>query len=113
MKEILALPETFCIADTPFPTEWLMVNTGLWLCDFTQPWVEKVCFAILDDIRREGDGRFRPMALPEDWNFSGWCARQGLRVFATRAVPVVHHGRAGYRNDVSWGDWDSDHGDPG
>jgi hypothetical protein len=110
MKEIFDLPETFSIADTAVPEQWLMVNTGLWICDFTKPWVEQVAFSILDSILCE-NGRFQARALPEDWNFSGWCARQGLRVFATRKLPVVHHGRAAYGNDRVWGEWPTDQGD--
>jgi hypothetical protein len=110
LKELQGLPPTFSASDTAHPHQWLMVNTGLWLCDFTRPWVEEVCFNIIDAIVREA-GRFAPRALPEDWNFSGWCARKGLRVFATRAVKVGHHGTACFRNDSAWGDWDTDKGD--
>jgi hypothetical protein len=110
MKEIYDLPETFSIADTTVRDHWLMVNTGLWICDFTKPWVEQVVFSILDSIICE-NGRFQARSLPEDWNFSGWCARQGLRVFATRKLPVVHHGRAAYGNDEVWGEWQTDQGD--
>jgi hypothetical protein len=110
MKEIYDLPETFSIADTDNPDHWLMVNTGLWVCDFTKPWVTNVVFSILDSIVHE-DGRFQARTLPEDWNFSGWCARQELRVFATRKVPVLHHGRSSYSNERVWGEWHTDQGD--
>jgi hypothetical protein len=109
MKQVMALPETFSAADIE-PGAHLMVNTGLWVCDFTAPWVEDACFEIRDRITRTG-GRFVANVLPEDWNFSGLCARQGLRVFATRKVPVAHHGTATFRNDAVWGDWDHDQGD--
>ena len=55
--------------------------------------------------------RGRAHVLPEDWNFSGWCARKGLRVFATRKVSVGHHGTMCYTNDGPWGAWDTDQGD--
>jgi hypothetical protein len=111
MKQIMEMPETFDISDTGFPGRWLMVNTGLWVCDFTRPWVEKVCFSILDATVQADDGTFKPQTLPEDWNFSGFCAREGLKVFATRKVPVTHHGNAGYDNQHAWGEWAYDRGD--
>jgi len=111
MREIFELPETFAVEHTTTPGHWLMVNTGLWLCDFTKTWITDVCFSILDGMTRE-NGVHAPRALPEDWNFSGWCARRGLKVFATRKVPLVHHGRAGYVNSRVWGEWETDKGDP-
>jgi hypothetical protein len=112
MKEIHeTLPPTFSIHDTPWKDHWLMVNTGLWVCDFSKPWVEHVCFSILDSVIKTEDGRFQARTLPEDWNFSGWCARKGLRVFATRVLNVSHHGRGIFRNDTVWGDWQTDLGD--
>jgi hypothetical protein len=111
MKEACALPETFSILDTTRPEHWLMINTGLWICDFTKPWVEEVCFSILDATKKREDGTFTAHALPEDWNFSGHCARKGLKVFATTKVKVSHHGRAGFTNDRPWGDWETDKGD--
>jgi hypothetical protein len=111
MREVMALPPTFCAADTPFPDEWLMVNTGLWLAKLTEPWCEEVCFSVLDATFKDEDGLFKARALSEDWNFSGWCARKGLKVFATRAVAVGHHGKACYGNDSVWGEWDTDRGD--
>jgi len=112
IKEVMELPTTFdrYDADRP-PQEILMVNTGLWICDFTRPWVEKVCFHILDGITREADGLFQARAVPEDWNFSQWLAEQGLRVFATSRVKAIHHGRAGYANDHAWGTYATDEGD--
>ena len=113
LAEVLELPRTFSAANRfAVPGDYLMVNTGLWLCDFTKPWVEEVYFEIRDGIVRNPDtGRFQANVLPEDWNFSGWCARRGLKVVATQAVAVAHHGQATYRNDHRWGDWDRDHGD--
>lgn len=110
MKELHELPATFSAKDID-PSQWLMINTGLWVCDFTRPWVEEVCFSILDQTCRDGRGNFEARTLPEDWNFSGWAARQGLKVYATRIIPAVHHGRAAYPNDTVWGDWPTDRGD--
>jgi hypothetical protein len=122
MTEVFRLPVTFsaahCAQFSPpgescvrAPAGQLMVNTGLWLCDFTKPWVEEAYFEIRDRIVAGSAGRFQANVLPEDWNFSGWCARKGLKVWATRAVKVSHHGPASYRNDTAWGEWETDLGD--
>ncbi len=110
MSEVFKLPLTFNENDLP-PNRDLMINTGLWVCDFTRPWVDEVCFEIRDGINRTSLGQHRATVLPEDWNFSGWCARRGLRVFATRKVPVTHFGTAPFRNTEAWGTWSSDRGD--
>ncbi len=91
--------------------EVLLVNTGLWICRFDRPWVERVCFHILDGITRGEDGLFQARAIPEDWNFSSWCAENELRVFGTRKVRVQHHGMAAYANDHAWGTCTTDEGD--
>jgi hypothetical protein len=111
MREVLRFPETFDAAGVGKPDQWLMVNTGLWICDLRDPWVEEVCFNIVDATGYDTQGQFYPRCIPEDWNFSGWCARRGLRVFATRKVPVGHHGNVEFRNDRAWGEWDQDQGD--
>jgi hypothetical protein len=109
-RESMAPGESMAPATLPNAVD-LVVNTGLWICDFTRPWVEEVCFSIVDAVCRNEQGEFEAKCLPEDWNFSGWCAREGLRVFATSKVAVTHHGRAGYRNDHPWGEWQTDRGD--
>jgi len=115
VREALQLPPTFSAADLPTlgkpAGQHLMVNTGLWVCRFTDSWIEEVCFTIRDAIGRLPDGRFWPRCVPEDWGFSAWCAERGLKVFATRAVSVIHHGRAGYTNARPWGEWETDQGD--
>jgi len=109
MAEVFKLPVTFAAHDIGKGD--LMVNTGLWLCDFTQPWVEEAYFEIRDRIVAKNNGCFQANVLPEDWNFSGWAARKGLKVWATRAVKVTHHGNAAFRNDHVWGEWQTDIGD--
>jgi hypothetical protein len=103
MTEIHTLPESFTIAQTDSPDQVLAVNTGLWVCDFTDEWVEKVTFTIRDGIQKGEDGLFRAAVMPEDWDFSAQCARLGLSVGATRKVVVDHYGRKAYRNDQVWG----------
>jgi hypothetical protein len=115
MNEVMDLPETFTAGDIPRsagrPEHHLMVNTGLWLCRFTEAWIEEVFFEIRDCIVRHPSGRFVANVLPEDWNFSGWCARKGLKALATRKVKAVHHGNTGFSNQGKWGDWNTDLGD--
>lgn len=113
LKEVYRLPETFCEADLERAgiKGQLVVNTGLWVCDFTKPWVEEACFNIGDAIRKEPDGTFRTLVLPEDWNFSHWAGRKGLKVYATRKVQVTHWGEAAYGSGPPQGGWETDLGD--
>lgn len=87
---------TFQASDVPCSI--LCVNTGLWVCDFTKPWVEQIHFEVRDSIEREQSGEFVAKNLPEDWNFSIQCARLGVKVFATTLLSVTHFGREGYSN---------------
>jgi predicted O-methyltransferase YrrM len=112
MREVCRFPKTFDSAGLGFSGKWLAINTGLWLCRFTEKWVDEFSgFAILDAIKGHADGIRRAAVLSEDWNFSRWCGQQGLRVFATRAVHVNHHGPTAYPNHEPWGTWESDLGD--
>jgi hypothetical protein len=114
LKEVYRLPETFSAQDLPrlgirAP---LVVNTGLFVCDFTKSWADEFVFRQADDVVRLPDGTFRPLNLPEDWGFSGWCNQRGLRVFATRKVPVVHwNGDTPWDNGPHEDGWDTDLGD--
>lgn len=107
--ELHRLPETF--AASALGDGELMVNTGLWAARFDDWWEDFPGFTITDAIVKEPDGTFRAGVMPEDWAFSQWCHNRGLRVFATRAVPVVHYGRSGFANDRPWGEWLTDKGD--
>jgi len=113
LRELYQLPETFGIEDIAWAPEGshLAVNTGLWVCRFTAPWVEKVCFNIADAIVKGDDGTYRAHVLPEDWNFSRWLHQQGLRVRCTRKVTAGHTGKSRFANDRPWGDWSEDLGD--
>ncbi len=114
LKEVHQLPETFCAADlaqlgihTP-----MVVNTGLMLVDFTQPWSDEWHFSIGDAIQKQPDGTFSPACLPEDWNFSSWANSRGLKVYATRKVPVGHwDGGACWDNGKHEDGWETDLGD--
>ncbi len=107
LREVQALPPTFSAADTDSPGRLLVVNSGLWVCRFTEPWVEDgICFATRDAVVRGPNGEFGILNEPEDWHFSLECHRRGLRVLATRAIPVVHRGVHDFRSDQAWGTWD-------
>ncbi len=112
MKEALNLPTTFGDKEAGGP---LLLNTGLWLVKLG-PWcleenedgTIKHRFHIRDTIRREKNaGRRVARVQPEDWDFSRQMRRAGLKLAATRAVRVEHHGDTFYPNDIAWG-WDTD-----
>lgn len=114
LKEVHRLPETFSAADLPtigIHTE-LVVNTGLLLVRFDQPWADDFCFNVADGIGRNPDGTQRPLILPEDWGFSRWVNDRKLRLFATRKVFVQHwDGDTAWDNGLHPEGWDHDLGD--
>lgn len=98
------LPTSFTAKDvTGNANDCLLMNTGLWICDFTRPWVEKIAFRQNDAIRRGPDGKWKPESVSEDWLFSIDCWRLGLRCFATTALKLHHQGTFGYPNYAAWG----------
>ncbi len=117
LTEVHELPETFSIAGIPGtePERRLLVNTGLWVCRFTDDWIRPPVFPgfrLQDQIRwNPGTGRYEALCLSEDWGFSEWLYRQGLRVFATRKIPVTHYGVTGYSSACPAGHWITDLGD--
>ena len=110
MTEVFELPTTFTRADVLCQDMPLVVNTGCWVCDFTQPWVEQVRFHFSDQIVHVPDGSFEARTLSEDWNFSLQLASLGVSVAATRVVPLTHAGSWSFRNDHAWGNWKHDEG---
>jgi hypothetical protein len=115
MREIFDLPETFGLRQVSGIGEGdlLAVNTGLWVCRLDAPWVERFPgFAMTDAVRRVGD-RWEAGCVPEDWQFSEWLWRQGLKAAATRKVALAHVDDDGkeYRSDSVWGEWETDLGD--
>lgn len=112
LREVHRLPATFSADDVRrAPGETLLVNTGLWACRFTEPWVEEHCFRVHDGTRRRPDGTWEAVELTEDWAFSDWANRRGLKVWATRKVATVHQGGRGYGTAEPWGSWETDLGD--
>lgn len=125
VAELMQLPETFDGADLrvlwdvpaqlhldndrAFPTTFL-VNSGCWVCRFADAtWVEQVWFEIQDHIVQR-DGKFVAHVAPEDWNLSRKLAHLGCSVYATRKVPLEHHGEWGFSNDHAWGEMQRDEG---
>ena len=124
------LPETFSIEDVRQagfrigPDDTLLINTGLWVIRFDHPAIRKFPgFQTEHFLHFKADGNLEQSELTEDWNFSEWARRQGLKVFATRKVTTIHQGdwvrdaktgekvldptgkpfRHEYRSDHAWG----------
>ena len=112
LREVFKLPETFSIEDTGCEGKILLVNTGCFLMDITQPWAEQVLFHIGDQMRLAPDGRYKAECWPEDWGFSVQLAQHGVKVMATRKIQIRHHGNMLFGNDLAWGDWDRDRAQP-
>lgn len=108
MRETTALPATFDAAMAGYPGCHLLINTGCWVCRFDAPWVEEVCFTMRDTLTRESDGQFRTTCFSEDWMFSLWAAKRGLKAMATSAVKAHHTGTFNYPNFVPWGGCQTD-----
>ena len=104
MQEVFLLPETFdgALIQAKFGAP-LLINTGLMLVRFTEPWALEVCFNIDNCIALMG-GRYQPFFEPEDWKFSRWCNAHSLKLVATRAVAAGHLGQAMYANTSPWGE---------
>lgn len=107
MAELQELPEVFDAATLGHPKWPLAVNTGLWVARL-EAFSGFPGFAIDSGIRYDASGEATPWFFPEDWKFSEWCFKAGLKVVATRRVPVVHHGRAEFTNSKAWGRWATD-----
>lgn len=115
MKEVHKLPETF-------DTEWMsnnpgaingpigpiLANTGLWVCRIDKPWAEQVCFNIRNAIEKDANGKFGPKFASEDWEFSRFLNRRGIRFKVTRKIEVNHIGSARFSNGHAWGELEED-----
>jgi hypothetical protein len=89
------------------PVTWshpnLLVNTGVLLVDFREPWVENICFDVNNRIRKDDNGRYVVDCEPEDWHFSRQCHKLGIPLHATRRVRVNHMGGGTWHNASAWG----------
>jgi len=114
MKEIFELPETFSIEDVQArgiktspesndEDEILVVNLGLVVCHLTGDWPERFTgFHMQDAIIRDRSGKRHAVAMSEDWLFSEWCWRQGLKVVATRKTKLGHWNLPGAWEQTRW-----------
>ena len=109
MPRRLTMAEVYCDFPETFNHPDLLLNTGLWLCRFDEPWVEKVWFEQQDRIAVNTDGTYFAQTKSEDWQFSRRLRELGLgdRIYATRKVPLMHDD-AKYVNSHPWGTWTKD-----
>lgn len=103
---------TFDAEAAGFPGCRLLNSTGLWIADFSQPWVEEVWFETHCRLVREGD-KFAVAHWPEDWGFSKMLHDRGLKVMATKILEAEHWGMAPYGNSRPWGTVKHDPWHPG
>lgn len=102
MHDVYQLPETFTSGDLGgLP---LLLNTGCWVCKWNQDWCRQVCFTINDRIIFDvPQNMYRAQVEPEDWYFSRLLNELGLKIGATRKVPVKHEGETEFPNTHPWG----------
>lgn len=93
-SDLRKLPQTFTNADVAGS---LLLNTGCWLAR-AGDWCEKFPgFCATSHIYKNKEtGAFEPLALAEDWNFSVWAKKEGLKLAATTAVKLAHWGAHGW-----------------
>ena len=115
VKELMDMPETFSIADTPHPDKYLLHNTGCLLIDLrkrlwrhTDDGILRCTFNFPLAARLQPDGMFEHLRESEDWYFSRQAASLGARTYATRKVQTWHVGESGYSNTGYWGKWEHD-----
>jgi hypothetical protein len=82
----------------------LLVNTGLWVCDLSNPFFEKLYFRQEDTVTKNESGGFNVFTSPEDWNFSRDVKAAGGCIAATLAVNLYHE-RPEFTNAKPWGNW--------
>lgn len=82
----------------------LLVNTGLWVCDLSNPFFERLHFTQKDLVQKNASGGFDVLTAPEDWNFSRDVKDAGGCIAATLAVNLYHE-RPEYTNAKPWGAW--------
>lgn len=113
MRELMSMPATFSLADTPHPDKVLLHNTGCWVvdlsCDFlydTLPDGALKCFFDFPTrIARLPDGQWAHSRESEDWFFSRQLHVSRAKSFITRKVRLRHRGEADYVNFAAWGSY--------
>lgn len=105
MKELGKMPDTFDAKAFGFHDRHMLVNTGCWVCRFTDPWVTeknengelKFRFHVRNRIVQGEDGIYRSEFWPEDWMASDDWAAMGLKVMVSKKVHTQHMGRGVWR----------------
>lgn len=115
MKELYAegLPMTFdgptAMKALGWEGEWdMLIGSSLWICRFTEDWVDKVWFSDANRIVRGPDGFCRAEWVSEDWFFSSQLHSLGLKIVATKAGDLHHWGLADFPNTFPWGTTEHD-----
>jgi hypothetical protein len=118
MHELLDMPETFSLADTPHNDQdkYLLHNTGCWVADLrSRLWRKtddqgylKATFSFPVAGRLKADGTFEHLRESEDWYFSRKIAELGANSYVTRKVEAWHIGETAFGNRGRWGKWKED-----
>lgn len=113
MRELVKLPATFGIEDTPHPDKYLLHNTGCWLLDLRNPifrqtdergYLKAVFNFPVGAVRT--DKGWASLRESEDWYFSRMVHELGAKSLITRKVELFHmDGGRGYGNQDAWGDY--------
>lgn len=113
MRELVGMPETFSVADTPHPDRYLLHNTGCFVCDLRNPLFFRTdehgdlraFFNFPLRVRRGTDGFWTNGRESEDWYFSRQLHALGAKTLATRKVRLSHRGGREYPNWAGWGSY--------
>lgn len=116
MHELMQMPATFGIEDTPHPDKYLLHNTGCWVADLRKPlWRQtdsdgclRAYFNFPLRGRIDEKGQVIHERESEDWHFSRKIAELGAKTFITRKVAVDHLGNMEFSNASAWGMYEHD-----
>lgn len=94
IREIQDLPPTFGPeAVCRDSNDVLYINTGLWLCDLRESWVDDWVFPQECKIERDPEsGKWRNYLVTEDWEMSRFLHQHHVRYCCTRRVKTKHWG---------------------
>lgn len=98
------LPEPLRIERVP--RVGLRLNTGCMVVRMDRPWIGCDPPTVFFDNPywiEKYNGQWRARDVSEDWRFSEKIQNAGGKLFATKAVKVVHKGLAGFPNSHAWG----------
>ncbi len=99
----LTLTECHAQKEMTFTRPDILLNTGCMLMDLRDDWVNKCYFSITDEIVWQ-DGVPTARVEPEDWGFTRMARAAGCqRIFATRAVKLLHCGTQMFPNYQVYG----------